>query len=158
MKKQAGQVGLVLSILAMQAVFSTGCASIMSTTNYPVRLNSTPNGANVVVAKANGDVIHRGVTPMVCVLKSSSGYFSPAKYSLSFSKEGYRETTIPLNATLDPLYGGNCLFGGLLGLLIVDPATGAMWCLDDNISARLQSDAKKESSEQSSSDTQNNPQ
>lgn len=28
--------------------------------------------------------------------------------------------------------GGNLLFGGVIGWLIVDPATGAMWKLDTN--------------------------
>ena len=28
--------------------------------------------------------------------------------------------------------GGNILFGGILGWLIIDPATGAMWKLDTN--------------------------
>jgi len=31
---------------------------------------------------------------------------------------------------LNGWYIGNLLFGGLIGLLIVDPLTGAMWTLD----------------------------
>ncbi len=29
-------------------------------------------------------------------------------------------------------YAGNIVFGGLIGILIVDPATGAMWDIKEN--------------------------
>ena len=73
----------------------------------------------------------KGKTPASVILKSGKGYFSKAKYQISFSKEGYNDTTIPLEATLDGWYIGNILFGGLVGILIVDPLTGAMYKLDE---------------------------
>ena len=36
------------------------------------------------------------------------------------------------DAYLNGWYIGNVVFGGLIGLLIVDPETGAMWRLDEN--------------------------
>lgn len=38
---------------------------------------------------------------------------------------------------MDGWYIGNLLFGGLIGMLIVDPATGAMYKLDDSVYATL---------------------
>ena len=122
------------------AFFLSGCASIVSTSTYPVHINSIPSGANVTVTKRNGDFIQHAVTPTVVTLKSSRAPFVPAGYRLSFSKDGYQDTTVNLNARLDPWYLGNILFGGLVGLLVIDPLTGAMWELEEDISPRLLSD------------------
>ncbi len=53
--------------------------------------------------------------------------------------EGYSNSTgrTTLSAGLDGWYIGNILFGGLIGMLIVDPATAAMWKLDDRIVVNL---------------------
>jgi hypothetical protein len=37
---------------------------------------------------------------------------------------------MPLKATLSGWYFGNIIFGGLIGMLAVDPATGAMWNIE----------------------------
>jgi hypothetical protein len=47
-------------------------------------------------------------------------------------KEGFEEQTVTVDTKVGGWYIGNFLFGGLIGLLIVDPATGAMWTLDTN--------------------------
>lgn len=46
------------------------------------------------------------------------------------SSPGYADRLIPVNCTLDGWYFGNLLFGGFIGMLIVDPATGAMYKLE----------------------------
>ena len=63
-------------------------------------------------------------------LKASNGFFSKAEYQLRLSAPGYDERIIPITFSLDGWYFGNILFGGLIGMLIVDPATGAMWKID----------------------------
>lgn len=45
--------------------------------------------------------------------------------------------TVPLSADISGWYFGNILFGGLIGMLIVDPATGAMWKLPENVNASV---------------------
>lgn len=37
---------------------------------------------------------------------------------------------VPVNYKLNGWYFGNLLLGGVIGMLIVDPATGSMWKLD----------------------------
>lgn len=37
---------------------------------------------------------------------------------------------MPITFKLDGWYFGNILIGGLLGMLIIDPATGAMWKIE----------------------------
>ena len=63
-------------------------------------------------------------------LKAGSGFFGKAHYQVKFTKDGYDTKTIPVNFKLDGWYFGNILFGGVIGMLIVDPATGAMYKLD----------------------------
>lgn len=112
----------------------TACCSIVSKSSYPVTISSNPPGANFTLKKANGLSMATGTTPATVTLSSSFGYFQPAKYVVEFSRKGVTQT-VPINATINGWYFGNLLFGGLIGILIVDPATGAMWKLDDNVIA-----------------------
>ena len=57
-----------------------------------------------------------------------------------FTKAGYKTKEVSVGAKLGGWYAGNFIFGGLIGFLIVDPATGAMWTLspkevNENLSA-----------------------
>ena len=56
---------------------------------------------------------------------------------LSFSKPGHDQTSAQIRAGIDGWYFGNLLFGGIIGMLIVDPATGAMWKLDEKAFSSL---------------------
>jgi len=60
-------------------------------------------------------------------LKSGAGFFQRAKYTIKFTKPGFATQTIPLEASVNGWYFGNLVFGGWIGMLIVDPATGAMY-------------------------------
>jgi hypothetical protein len=113
------------------------CASIFGKSTWPVTLNSNPSGAKVVVKDHNDQIVHQGVTPSTVTLSSSAGYFRPAHYSLEFSKKGYPTQTIPLSASMSGWYMGNILIGGLMGMLVIDPATGAMWKLEEPMAANL---------------------
>lgn len=108
----------------------SGCASIVTKSIYPVSINSTPNNANISITDKKGKVIFHGNTPAVVKLKAGSGYFSKAEYQVKFSSHGYEDKIVPIMFDLDGWYFGNIFFGGLIGMLIVDPATGAMWKLD----------------------------
>jgi len=123
--------------LAATTLTLAGCASIVSESQYPVTITSTPPGATVIVRDANAREMHKAQTPTTLTLPASAGYFSKARYSLEFSKEGHATAQTPLQAMVDPWYFGNIIFGGLIGLAIVDPLTGAMWELEDNVSTTL---------------------
>jgi hypothetical protein len=69
-------------------------------------------------------------SPATVLLKSSAGYFSKAEYQVRLTRAGYAEQIVPVNYKLNGWYFGNVLIGGLLGMLIIDPATGAMWKLE----------------------------
>jgi len=120
--------GKIAGILAA-VVFLTGCASIVSKNMYPVTLNSHPDGATILIKDESGSQIYKGKTPTTLSLSSGEAYFHPKKYTITFSKTGYEDQTTVIKAGIDGWYFGNLIFGGLVGLLIVDPLTGNMWKL-----------------------------
>ncbi|MFN3581727.1 MAG: hypothetical protein ACK4VV_14795 [Pseudomonas sp.] len=124
-------------VLPLVGVFMTGCASIISDSQYPVAMTSNPSGASFEIRNEQGSVIHRGTTPGTVTLKAGDGYFSGANYTIVFKKDGYADQINTLSPTVDGWYVANILFGGLIGLLIVDPATGAMYKLPESSSAVL---------------------
>ena len=124
-------------ILAIILLLTVGCASIVSKSNYPVTITSSPEGAIITITDKYGRHIFKGKTPTTITLSSKAGFFSGASYTVKFEKPGYEPQTLVINAELDGWYIGNIFFGGLIGFLIVDPATGAMWKLPPIVNATL---------------------
>jgi len=123
-----------LSFMALTSVVLLGsCASIVSKSNWPISINSTPNNASITITDKNGTQVYTGNTPAILKLKSGSGFFSKASYQVKFEKEGYTTKVIPVNFKVNGWYFGNILIGGIIGMLIVDPATGAMYKLEDDV-------------------------
>jgi len=127
----------VLSVVVCLSLIMAGCASIVSKSNYPVSINSSPDQASFTITNKNGENVHSGRTPETVTLKSGRGYFKKSEYTVTFSKEGFEDKTATIVGDVDGWFIGNILFGGLIGILIVDPATGAMWKLPEAISASL---------------------
>ena len=111
------------------ALTMTGCASIFSGTTQTLTFKSVPDTANITITNKLGEKIHTGSTPATVTLKRGNGYFKPAGYQVTFSKEGFQTKTVQVKATVNGWYLANIIFGGLVGFLIVDPATGAMYTL-----------------------------
>ena len=117
-------------VLSGIVLLTTGCATIVSKSRWPISINSTPSEAKVSITDKKGVEIFTGHTPATLKLNSGDGFFSKARYQVKFEKEGYESKTLPVEFKLNGWYFGNILFGGLIGMLIVDPATGAMYKLD----------------------------
>lgn len=111
------------------ALTMTGCASIFSGTTQTLTFKSVPDAANITITNKLGEKIHTGSTPATVTLKRGNGYFKPAGYQVTFSKEGFQTKTVQVKATVNGWYIANIIFGGLIGFLIVDPITGAMYTL-----------------------------
>ncbi|SFW54518.1 PEGA domain-containing protein [Sinomicrobium oceani] len=118
-----------IALLGMLLI-GTSCASIVSKSSYPIMISSTPSEAKVSITNKKGKQVFIGKTPTVVKLESGSGFFSKAHYQVLLEKPGYEPKTVPVTFKVDGWYFGNILFGGLIGMLIVDPATGAMYKLD----------------------------
>lgn len=118
------------SVFFATILILTSCASIVSKSTYPLTINSTPNNASISITDSKGQEIFLGNTPAVVKLKAGSGFFSRAEYQVKFSSPGYEDRVVPVLFKLDGWYFGNIILGGVIGMLIVDPATGAMWKLE----------------------------
>ena len=132
MKKIINFLGLVTLVSVL-----SGCSSIVSKSDYAVAISSSPESANFIVTDKQGREVHSGLTPETITLSSSSGYFKSASYSIKFSKEGYPDKVFTLRSDVDGWYFGNLFFGGLFGMLVVDPATGAMYNLPERVDVSL---------------------
>jgi len=127
-----------VSLLFAVVFLLSGCASIVSDDHYPVRINSTPDGADITIKNEDGEIVFAGTTPIRVYLESSCGYFDGETYCVTFSKAGYKEERTIIDSNLDEWYYlGNIFFGGLIGILIVDPATGSMFELPEKVSTNL---------------------
>jgi hypothetical protein len=119
-----------ISSLIVASMLFSSCATIFGKSSYPVSINTNPAGANISITDKKGTEVYKGQSPTTVTLKSSSGYFSKAQYQVKLNSPGYAEQIVPINYKLNGWYFGNILIGGLIGMLIVDPATGAMYKLD----------------------------
>lgn len=122
-------VNLTLLVIVLTILFSS-CATIFGRSAYDVIVNSNPSGATLSITDKNGLEVYKGATPATVRLKSSSGFFAKAQYQVKITSPGYAEQIIPVIYKLNGWYWGNLLIGGVLGMLIIDPATGAMWELE----------------------------
>ena len=127
-----------MKYLAIPLLLSlSACASIFSKSNYPVSINSTPQGASFSITNRAGESVSNGTTPEVVTLKASSGYFKTESYTISLAKDGLESHSFTLSSSVDGWYFGNILLGGLIGMLIVDPASGSMYSLPDRVDVPL---------------------
>lgn len=122
----------VIAALSAAAALS-GCASIIKGGGpQAFNVRSQPPGADVqVIMIPEGIVVSAGKTPYTAMLPKKRGFFQGAKYRVILQMPGYQQSEAFLDTSANGWYiAGNLLFGGLIGWLIVDPATGAMWSLD----------------------------
>ncbi len=116
--------------LIFVAMALSSCATIATRSIYPVMINSEPSDAEVTIVNRAGSTVYTGNTPTIVRLKSAAGYMKKEEYQVTFRHPDCEPKTFTLFCTLDGWYIGNILVGGLIGMLIVDPASGAMYKLD----------------------------
>jgi hypothetical protein len=124
------------SILAASMLL-TGCASMFSSSKHDVGVVSSPVGANYEVRNKAGVLIKKGTTPDGIKLSASAGYFIGESYTVRFSKEGHSDQVVTLTSGINGWYWGNILIGGVIGMLVIDPLTGAMYTLPKSVTGNL---------------------
>ena len=126
----------LMNVLYGIVLLLPGCASIIVA---GVFFKSEPSGAKLMVyAVRKGKGIINAMTPHTATLERGAGYFKPAEYRVVVDKEGYEKQEVTIRSTVNGWYiGGNLLFGGPIGWLIVDPLTGAMYNLPKDVSVEL---------------------
>lgn len=119
-------------LAALAALALSGCASIFSGTTQEVSIRSTP-GARYAVTNDLGQRVTGGTVGDDATarmeLARGAGYFSPHSYRVALSKPGYRPASVAVEPVVNPWYFANLAIGGFLGMVIVDPLTGAMFRL-----------------------------
>jgi hypothetical protein len=122
---------IIAAAVAVSLAFVSGCATIFTGGgSQKVNIASTPPGAQVSITNRAGEVVSKGSTPFVAKLKKGAGYFKSENYTLNFTMPGYRTQQARLTPRISGWYFGNIALGGLLGMVCIDPATGAMYKLE----------------------------
>jgi hypothetical protein len=134
-----------VAIAATAVLALSGCATIFNGQHQPVAIQSVPEGATVTVTNLAGEKVHSATTPTTVTLKRGAGYFRSESYKLVFTKEGHATREITISGTMSGWYIGNILFGGLIGMLAVDPVTGGMYIFPESVSETLTAEAPKTS-------------
>jgi hypothetical protein len=109
MKNQLTIVSLLIAIL-----FIGSCATILKGTEQTITINSNIDDAEIFL-----DGVKIGETPFVGMVKKN-------KNALRVEKEGYKDYSLSLSKTLEPVFWANIISGGTLGS-ITDFATGAAY-------------------------------
>lgn len=121
----------------------SGCASIVSGAQQSISVSSDPSEASVKIYDSTGGVVYDSHTPATVSLKKGQGYFQGASYRVMIEKQGYKPKEVLIRSDLQVGWYvvGNFFIGGLIGWLIVDPMTGAMWTLSpETVNASLPRD------------------
>jgi hypothetical protein len=117
-------------MVLMVCMLLPGCASLVSNSAWPVFIDNASGPAQFVIKNKNDVVMGEGQTPAIIILESGGGYFTNADYIVHFSEPGYRNQGYRLVSTFNDWYWGNLL--NIVGFF-VDPATGAMWRLPQQL-------------------------
>lgn len=107
----------------------TGCATIVHNGPRQISVASTPPGAKVSIYDRSNSLVQVSTTPFLATLPTKFAYFKGQDYRLVFELPEHATAEVHLQSTVSRWYFGNLLFGGLLGMVIVDPSTGAMFNL-----------------------------
>lgn len=131
-------MGKVASATVLAVILAmSGCASIVSDSKPKVNIYALPRVTTYTIKDSTGKVLLTGQTPGAALLETSRGYFKRQTYSITFSADGYSDSTQVLKPTISGWYWWNILLGGAVGMLIVDPLTGAMYTLPDEVVGTL---------------------
>ena len=134
-----------------------GCATVVNSSSQSIRVVSEPRDVRVrVYDYARARDVAKGETPATFDLPRGGGYFEAGRYRVTASKEGFQDAEMEIRAVLSPWFVfGNLVLGGLVGWIVVDPTTGAMWRLEPDVAflklAPVASEAEPESESDSES-------
>lgn len=125
MKKRAAVIGALL----IGALMTTGCATIMHGDRQSVSIVSGKENTNIKVVDEAGNVVSEGTNSLTVALKRGKEMFKGNNYKI-VAESGSEKQEIQLNSGVNGAYVvGNFFFGGLIGWVIIDPVTGAMWTI-----------------------------
>lgn len=122
--KKTGIAFIILLSMTF-AIFSNSCATIVKGPTQKVTIDSNVPGADIYL---NNKRI--GQTPYTGPIPRGSDT------TIVVSKPGYRNKTVTLNSSVEPIFFGNIICGGTTGS-ITDFATGSMYKYSSTIQIDL---------------------
>lgn len=125
------------ALAAIAVVSLSGCASMFNGTTQPVEFSSVPDGAMMTITNRAGEPVHSGTTPSTVTLKRGAGYFKSEAYTVNMKKDGFADVSQRIDSQVSGWYIANLMLGGLLGMLIIDPATGGMYNFPETVKGTL---------------------
>lgn len=120
--------------------FLSSCATVMRENNQSIPIRANVEDVQIKITDKKGNVVFEGTTPTTINLKTSAGgYFDPQKYEITASKDGFKTQSSVIDWHVSGwYYAGNLVIGGLIGYLIIDPLTGDMYYLDEEVNLNMQ--------------------
>ena len=124
----------MLKTIFVVATFSacsalSGCATILHGGPRSIEIASAPVGAKVSIYDRSNTLVMTNTTPFIAQLPTKYGYFKGQNYRLVFEMPAHAPAEVNLTSSVSGWYFANVIFGGVIGMLIVDPLTGAMYNL-----------------------------
>ena len=123
------RAALAASAAAWTTLTMSGCATIMDRGPREIPIASQPPGAKVSIYNRTNVLVTQQTAPFVAELNPKHGFFQGQRYRVVFEMTGYEPAEVQLKPRASAWYFSNVFLGGVIGLLIVDPATGAMFRL-----------------------------
>ena len=134
-------------------IFSSGCATIFSKSDYPITVDSSPSNMSFAIYDSDGESVHEGTTPTTVVLRAAKGFVSGETYTFKTFKDGEEVGSTTVKATISGWFWGNLWPFALIPLsdgyffdptiasqgsrvivfLAIDAVTGDMWALPKNV-------------------------
>ncbi|GCD79899.1 hypothetical protein [Schleiferia thermophila] len=123
---------LKLSSISSFLLMLCSCATLFSSSTYPVHITSSPYNVSFDVYDRFQNRIHTGRTPEMIYVSSSYLPFIRQKYTVLVNDPDFESQIKQITFHLDGWYLANLLFPPLapISLLVIDPLSGAMYTLD----------------------------
>jgi|SaaInlStandDraft_6_1057023.scaffolds.fasta_scaffold104606_1 hypothetical protein len=110
--------------------FLLSTVSAVSNSGHHVNVMSVPEGEKFFIWDVSGDQIGLNSAPSIVSLDLGNGSVNMANYLVKYKFAGHKSNKS--RSDLDNWYWSNIIFGGLDGVIILDPKTGEMYkSLDD---------------------------
>jgi hypothetical protein len=111
---------LLIAAALLLGAFTTGCATITKGSSQSITINTDPPGANCTMSREGAMIGAVAQTPGTLLVEKDKDAIT-----VNCKKEGYFESALAMEASIQGMTFGNILFGGIVGVAI-DGVSGAL--------------------------------
>ena len=117
-------------LLTPVLLMSFGCATIVSGTHQDIVVSSNPPGAYFEVRNRDDVMVERGETPSTITVDRAKRPYWPQRYRVTMTYNLVERHSVH-GTRMNGWFFWNVILGGLFGMLLVDPMTGAAFAFDE---------------------------